>query len=93
MKRLLGTLLDRIGKDVAKRADSTLHMMNPKDEKRIKSWKLANELELCDPSESEEAPKRQRRKGPACIANLAEWAEEAEKGVVVVVGTRARTDG
>ena len=92
VKLLLGQLLDRFGKDVAERADSTLHMMNPKDEQRIQNWKLANELQIDDPSGSEEAPKRQRIKGSACIANLAEWAEEAEeaeKGIVVVAGTQA----
>ena len=40
-------------------------------------------------SKTVQAPKRQRIKGPACIANLAEWAEEAEKGVVVAAGTQA----
>ena len=86
VKRLLGTLLERFGRDVAKRVDNTLHMMNFKDEKRIKNWKFAHELQLHDTSTNEEPPdsKRQRRKGPACVANLAEWADEAEKAVVTV---------
>ena len=42
VKLLLATFLERFGKDVVKRADNTLHMLNPKDEKRIKDWKLGD---------------------------------------------------
>ncbi len=90
VKLLLGTLLERFGKDVVKHADKTLHMLNPKDENRIKDWKLACELQLHDAAEDESSSKRQRRRGPACVANLAEWAEEAERGIVTVAeGTQA----
>ena len=68
---------------MVKHGDKTLHMLNPKDEKRIKDWKLACEFQLYDAAEDESSgSKHQRRRGSACIANLAEWAEEAERGIV-----------
>ena len=82
-KRLLGSLLERFGKVAVKHVDKTLHLLNPKDEKRIKDWKLACKFQLYDAAEDESSvSKRQRRRGPACIANLAEWAEGAERGIV-----------
>ena len=80
MKRLLEQLLERFGKEVLRHADKSLHPMNLKHTKRIENRKLACELEL-EPEEKEreadEGAKRQRRKGPARMANVGDWAQEA----------------
>ena len=80
VKRMLKALVQRFGDEVLRRADKTLHPMNLKDKHRIENWKLASELKIDEEIESkEDVPKRARRKGPACLANLREWAEEAEE--------------
>lgn len=92
VKLLLGTLLERSGESVVKHADKTMGMQNPKDNNIIEDWKLACEPQIHDVAESESpGAKRQRKLGPARVANFAEWAAEAEAetGIVTVEGTQA----
>ncbi len=78
VRRFLEPLLKRFGIDVLKQADRSLHPMNLKDKKRIENWRLARELEVDREEEVDEASaKRQRCKGPAHLANVGEWAQEA----------------
>ena len=88
VKRMLKALVQRFGDEVLRRADKTLHPMNLKDKHRIENWKLASELKIDEEIESkEDVPKRARRKGPACLANLREWAEEAEEASLAIPET------
>lgn len=82
---MLKALLQRFGEEVLRRADKTLQPMNLKDRHRIENWKLASELKIDEEEEiesKEDDAKRHRRKGPACLANLREWAEEASLAVL-----------
>ena len=90
VKRMLKALLQRFGEEVLRRADKTLHPMNLKDKHRIENWKLASELKIDEEEieSKEDEPKRQRRKGPACLANLREWAEEASLARNVISNCR-----
>ena len=82
VKHTLETLLfEPFGDEVLKRADKSLHPMNLKDKTRIEKWQLACEFQtdLFEvPEAKEDSGKRVRRKGPARLENLSEWADETQ---------------
>ena len=83
VKRLLKTLFEKFGNEVLKNADKSLHPMNLKDKTRIEKWQLACDFQTDlftpeAPKAKDDDGKRPRRKGPARLENLGDWANEAE---------------
>lgn len=82
VKHILASLLSEpFGAEVLKHADRSLHPMNLKDKSRIEKWQLACEFQTDlfeAPEAKEDDSKRPRRKGPARLKHVGDWANEAE---------------
>ena len=86
VKHLIETLFGQFGDEVVKRADKSLHVMNIKDKTCIEKWQLACDFQsdMFEEANEDNSGKRARRKGPACLENLGEWADETE--IIQAVG-------
>ena len=85
VKLMLQTLLfEPFGDEVLKRADKSLHPMNLTDKTRIETWQLACDFQTdffapeAPEAKDDHGGKRARRKGPARLENLGEWADESQ---------------
>ena len=92
VKRILERLFISFGDEVVKRADKSLHVMNMKDKNRIAKWQLASDFQtdMFEEVNEDISGKRARHKGPACLENLGEWADETE--MIPAVGAASSSD-